>query len=1082
MPDIKSQQPQPDTVVLADQAARDNIRTVFDRNFLVEAGAGSGKTTSLTQRMVASVAAGHVKADQMAAITFTRKAAAELKERFQEELERARQKTETPEQQANLEAALKDMHRCNVGTIHSFCASLLRERPVEAGIDPEFTELDETENQLRQADAWEDFLVELKASDSPLLPRLEAVGISPDDLKDAARNLAEYPDVIVHILKTEAPDLNGVKLAISRFVEQVKPCLPAQEPEKGYDRLQLAVRQAERMLRRMPLKKPPEIMDLVLLFDKNLDVTLNRWDKMSDAREFKEATPRFQENHIKPAVLAWRAYCHPIITEFLLAAVAWYSEVRRKNGWINFQDLLLLTAALLRDNPEVRRYFQQKYQCLLVDEFQDTDPIQAEIVFFLTGTDVAETNWQQLVPRPGSLFVVGDPKQSIYRFRRADIDLYQQVKKRIRETGGEVLELTANFRSVNALSRHLNPLFKEILPSEATSAQAAFAPLETQAEGKPGLFCGPKVLQVSAGCTRKEDIIAEDARSIARFIRESIDHRLLTGSAGTPAVYSDFLILTRYKDGIEVYTRELENRQIPYRVAGGSDFHEVREVKETLNLLHFLENPADAVRMAAVLRGLFFGLSDDQLYQYKRSGGRFALWAQIPEDCPEAVKGLVTSALERLNTYHDWLCTLPFSVTLENIMADTGLLPTTWMQAEGRARCGHLLYLMEYLKKQEAAGTTTAGTLLESLQALLDSGVEEELDITGEQNVVRIMNLHKAKGLEAPVVFLAQPAKLVNRSPDRHIRRSADQAVGCWVYSVAKGSYGSKPLGMTLDWPEWEQEEAIYQDAEEDRLLYVAATRARNALIISSCKNDRKNPWQRLLKGLEEEDMIQMETVEVPSVTEDTKTAVDEIPDASAKLLEDWVTPLAIHTYRHTTPTTDKDLEALWDIGRAAGGGQAWGTVVHLALEHLVHNGTAEGLPLERWLAEAGLQPERTEELAQMLRGFQNTPLWQRIRMSPCVYTEVPFHLKVAEGHDLYPQYKNEVNGPVYLAGVIDLVFKENDGWVMVDYKTDRLEDPANYPRLEEAYRPQLRQYKAVWEHITGETVTDMLIHFLAAP
>ncbi len=131
---------------LRDQQAREKINTVFDRNFLVEAGAGSGKTTSLTQRMLAAVAGGHVPVHQMAAITYTRKAAAELKERFQEELEKA-----------SLEEALQDMHRCYVGTIHSFCSSMLRERPVEAGIDPEFTELDENDNQRRLAEAWEDF-------------------------------------------------------------------------------------------------------------------------------------------------------------------------------------------------------------------------------------------------------------------------------------------------------------------------------------------------------------------------------------------------------------------------------------------------------------------------------------------------------------------------------------------------------------------------------------------------------------------------------------------------------------------------------------------------------------------------------------------------------------------------------------------------------------------------------------------------------------------------------------------------------------------------------------------------------------
>lgn len=1033
------------TETLRDQQAREKINTIFSRNFLVEAGAGSGKTTSLTRRMVAAVAGGHVPVHQMAAITYTRKAAAELKERFQEELEKA-----------SLEAALQDMHRCYVGTIHSFCSAMLRERPVEAGIDPEFTELDESENQQRLAEAWEDYLSELKVEDSPLLHQLEAIGVDPADLKDMVRSLADYPDVTIHTLDQEKPDLPAAKKSVRDFVEELKPYLPEREPEKGYDALQASLLKADRMLRRNQLEKEPEIVELLEVFDRKLSVTLNRWPDGNQAKVFRDKTaPLFHETIIKPALESWRGYCHPIITNFIKTAVDWYAKIRRKNGWVNYQDLLLNTASLLRHYPEVRQYFQNKYKSLLVDEFQDTDPIQTEILFYLTGTDPEEKNWQKIIPKPGSLFVVGDPKQSIYRFRRADIDLYQQVKERITATGGEVLELTTNFRSVHALSNRLNPVFQEMLPEESTSYQAAYAPMETQKDGENNDLRGVKILKIPDDFSKKEEVLIQDAKQIASLINQSKDK-----------AYSDFLILTRYKDSMHLYTRELEALKIPYRVAGGSDFENEREIKEVINLLRLLENPRDKILLVAVLRGLFFGISDDQLYQYKRSGGRFSLWADPPEDARLDQHKSISAALEILKEYHQWFRKYPFSAALEKMMADTGLIPSTWQEPEGRVRCGHLIYLLEHLKKEEVRGVTSSFDLLQSLQSLLETGIEEELDITGEENLVRIMNLHKAKGLEAPIVFLAHPAKKVNRTPDRHITRSGEKAVGCWAYTVSQGNYNSRTIGKTKDWETWEAEETNYQVAEEERLLYVAATRAKEALIISKSGNDSKNPWERLFKNVKEEDIIDLKTLD-PEVQKASDLQKNLVPLPEI-LEEPWSVSLWEATYSQTTPTEDKDLKALWEGERAAGGGKSWGTLVHSALEYLIKHKLPEESLLRHWLEESGLESERLEELKKLLQDFQKSQLWQRIQSSPEVYTEVPFHLK------------EEKDGkPVFLSGIIDLVFKEGESWIIVDYKTDRLKDPGGYAELEKAYQSQIQQYRKVWQTITGEVVSQSLVYFL---
>ena len=177
------------------------------------------------------------------------------------------------------------------------------------------------------------------------------------------------------------------------------------------------------------------------------------------------AAEAFRETHAVPTLRAWREFRHTRALAFLRPAVEAYDKRRRDEGRLNFQDQLMLAAELLRKNPEVREYFRQRFHPVLVDEFQDTDPIQAEILFFLTGStgdaerDRTERDWTAFKPAPGALFLVGDPKQSIYRFRRADIDIYNLVKDRIVQSGGEVLELSANFRSLGAIADWINPLF-----------------------------------------------------------------------------------------------------------------------------------------------------------------------------------------------------------------------------------------------------------------------------------------------------------------------------------------------------------------------------------------------------------------------------------------------------------------------------------------------------------------------------------------------------------------------------------------------------------------------------------------------
>src|SRR5262249_17168627 len=265
---------------------------------------------------------------------------------------------------------------------------------------------------------------------------------------------------------------------------------------------------------------------------------------------------------------------------------------RLAGGRLNFQDLLLFARDLLRDHTEARRDFQSRFTPILVDEFQDTDPIQAEVILYLTGRDVTERRWRRLEPIPGSLFVVGDPKQSIYRFRRADIETYERVRERIVASGGEVVQLTSNFRSAESICGWINRVFAPLFPSPPTPEQTSYSPLasarETIVEEPQGGFR----LDIPPH-TRREALARSDADSIARWIRAALDGATLPLEKNRPKALpatrtfrpGDFMILLRYRRHLRLYARALEARRIPYDISGGGAFSDSPEIATLLPFL-----------------------------------------------------------------------------------------------------------------------------------------------------------------------------------------------------------------------------------------------------------------------------------------------------------------------------------------------------------------------------------------------------------------------------------------------------------------------------------------------------------------
>jgi ATP-dependent helicase/nuclease subunit A len=1110
-----------------DGRARERIRIDLDTTFLVEAGAGSGKTQSLVERMIALIASGRTMIQGLVAVTFTRKAAAELRGRFQVALESCLGEEDgpwTPEERARLRTALRNLEQGFVGTIHSFCARLLRERPVEAGVDPEFKEMEELEDGVFREKCWEEYLARVRLGDEAALGTLDAVRLDPGDLKDAFETVTLYPDVRPVSGAVGPPDFRTIRSDLERFLDAAAKAVPAERPEKGYDDLQRLVRRA--LLRRANLGFSDErdLMATLEALDRAPRVTKNRWKSKEKAEAFEAAFEDFRKSVALPGLRAWREWRHPAVLAFLGSAAAFYEQRRRAESRLNFQDQLMLVARLLRENAEVRRSFRAKFERVLVDEFQDTDPIQAEILFALTGTDPDERDWTRIIPAPGSLFLVGDPKQSIFRFRRADIDIYNLVKGLVRAGGGEILELTANFRSLGFIADWVNPAFRETFPAKADAYQAGFAPLETVRGPAPGVAAGVFKASVPAvKFHREKEIAGHDAARLAEFVSWAVSGGLKIEAKREgvrPAGPGDFLILFRYKKNMSLYARELEERGVPFEISGGDAFAESAEIGEIVRLLTALKDPGNAVGVVAVLRGLFFGVSDQELLDFRMAGREFV---QAGRPDAGSAGGKVGRALRTLRDWREWTTKFPPTAVLEMILEASGLISHLVSSEMGSSRAGNVLKLVEVVRDLEREGLTSFGAVVDAIREWVDVQAVEEMSLTpGRRNAVRLMNLHKAKGLEAPVVILANPVGVAGHEPEKHIVRVGGDPRGYFRFGKRSGRQAtlvSQPQG----WEEKAEEEKKYQEAEESRLMYVAATRARDMLVVSAYEGNLRDrgAWGVLeprLGGLPE-----LGEPPAGAAVRGRRGKLVLKPGEVRKARLDIMAgrgaaSVASYLLESVTSLAKRDRESPeWGAG---GFGMKWGTAVHVLLSSLGKawsaggrggasglSGRALGLLAANALESAGLEAGQEEKLLSLVRGIIGSEFWARAMAAERKLFETPFSINVKPGDPDYerltarPGFVSEAGGkpvaaapaaPLIVSGAIDLAFLEKGRWVIADYKTDRVPEEALAKGAEETaraldllveyYRPQVDLYTRFWEKITGGKVQESGLYFTSVP
>ena len=874
---------------LVDAEARARIRTSLEENLLIEAAAGTGKTTELVARIVNVLATGAAGVGEILAVTFTEKAAGELKLRLREELERARHESESSAgcagHQGHLEQAIAHLEEAQVSTIHGFCADLLRERPVEARVDPRLTVLGDMEAKrlFGQAfDAWlQDALTDppegVRRALRRRLPAFRFGEATPSDgptdrLRQAAWQLAEWRDFTTPWRQEDfaRPSVIDQVVAVLRdFAE-----LTEQASNRRRDRLYLDTRPAQLLWRAIRTKENirPRRRDHDGIEAQLIELVGNRG--FVNARHGVGASygdgiarARVVEQHAKVVEVLKRfrrvadADLAAELQRDLQGVLERYDQLKKDTGRLDFVDLLLKTRNLLRDDEEVRRAFQDRFKYIFIDEFQDTDPLQAEILLLLAASDPAESDWHQVTPAPGKLFVVGDPKQSIYRFRRADVGIYHDVKAQLQRAGVTVLPLTTSFRGVPSIQRFVNHAFAPLMASargSSSSGQAGYVPLSPhrpEPAGQPTVVVLPVprpygVRHVSAKAIEEslpdavgafvDWVVSESGWTVTERVPDAdaqdtdAPATVMSGEWRVPIRPRHICLLFRRfasfgTDVTKGYVGALEARGVPHLLVGGRTFHEREEVATIRAALSAVEWPDDELSVFATLRGSLFAIGDEALFAYHHRFGRlhpFRVPAELqPGAQPDPVLDRllpIADALGLLEALHRQRNDMPVTATIERLLEATRAHAGFVMRPAGEQALANVLQIAEMARAYETGGGLSFRGFVEHLQDEAEARQAGEAPILEEgSDGVRIMTVHRAKGLEFPVVILADPTcKLYAASAGRHI----DQDMRLCAFRLM----GCQPLDVR----DHEEEELAREREEGIRLAYVAATRARDLLVV----------------------------------------------------------------------------------------------------------------------------------------------------------------------------------------------------------------------------------------------------------
>jgi ATP-dependent exoDNAse (exonuclease V) beta subunit len=1121
----------------ADEAARERIRNSLGESLIVEASAGTGKTSELIRRIVAVLAAG-TPVQKIVAVTFTHKAAGELKIRLREGLDKARAECAGAVERVHLEDALERLEEAAIGTIHGFCAQILRERPVEARIDPAFEELTEPEAARVYGRAFDLWFQRKLDSGSPVLRRALArlawrdpwVADSPpaESIKNAGKQLVDWRD---HSAPWRRPPFNRAARIDALLVECRALVALAGQCPRASDNLVRSLRPLTEFVNQPGDEDTREARLLKLQRDLKRDLKKGSGNfapgiSRQQVLDTREALMRNLDAFSRDAGADFAAALNDEMQDLVRA----YTDLKKRAGKLDFLDLLLLVRDLVRGNREVRNYLQERFARIFVDEFQDTDPLQAEILILLSADDPAEDNWLQVKPLAGKLFVVGDPKQSIYKFRRADVVLYESVCAALAGRGVARLHLTKSYRAVRPIQQMVNAAFAPEMTGDLHCGQASYVPLEehTPAYGEqPAIVVLPAHAPYAIQRVSKDRIDACLPSAVGAYIdwlvNESQWQVRDRDGARVPLRARHICVLFRrfVNYGTDIsreYTQALEARGIPHLLVGSKSFYHRDEVETVRVALAAIEWPDDELSVFGALRGSLFAIPDDLLLRFRLEGDRrLHPYRPMADDLPKEFNPIV-AALGILKDLHGRRNARPVADTISELLEATRAHAGFTLRRAGSQALANVYRICDLARTFELTGGLSFRGFVEELAAQAEKSESTEAPVLEEaSDGVRLMTVHSAKGLEFPVVILADmTAKLAREASERYVRGDL----------CATRLLGAAPWELL----ENEQHEHARELAEGVRVAYVAATRARDLLVVPAVGDEERQGWLDPLNkavypprdkrrekavapgcppftgdctvlerpseqlghpedsvrpgrhtpqtgehqvvwwdplglrldvaagaGLRQEDILAAEPADraAAGIARYRQWSTERL-----KALQTGVSPefrILSPTEGLQNPPVQRPVQSEWvTSGSGIARGTAFGTLVHSILRDLDLRGTPSQIAaLARVNARLLHVPEKEAEAAAAVLAAWSHPLLELARSAEQVRRELPFHLRLEEGG--------------LIEGVIDLAFVEQNRWVVVDFKTDR--------QGTARYECQLQWYLYALQKLTGREAVGHLLH-----
>ena len=815
----------------------------MDLNLFVEAGAGTGKTSVLVERLFNAVKTGDTAIGEIAAITFTEDAASELIQRIRSRFEREMIRgNPSPEERDRLRDALRDIDFAAIQTIHGFARSMLSEMPLNAGLPLILDVMDDAEARLNFDGAWDSWL-EVALDDQQFVSaigRTSLLGlVGPiEKLKTAAWELNKNydlldPDTIAPGHEPQPIDIGDLKSMAKRWDRLLEFC------DAPDDKLlvHMTANTLPLITNLVELSNSPNAVEALLASEESVTVSTSRLGNRNnwpdDEGRYALLALREELADFHDLVKRWLRETRTAVIGQLVSPVARMVreqvEVRRRTGQAGFHDLLVWARDMLRDDPEARLHFQGRFRRLFVDEFQDTDPLQVEIVQLLARRDPAGQF------APGALFVVGDPKQSIYAFRRADIQMTEQFRKfaQIDEAS-----LTANFRSRDSVLSWVNHVFGQWMGSDEPF-QAPYVKLETglSDSSEPDFPAEPHRVRILGGendSNSVDEIRAEEGEAIALVAAEfgAGLHSVRDGD-GTirPSSFRDLCILMPRRTALSSLERSLQDAGIPYVLQGESQLFETQEFRDMLNCLSAIDDPTDQVAVVGALRSPAFGCSDVDLWDWAASGCGFDYGDSVPET------GLyVGECLADLARYHRLRNRATTPELIETFVRDRMLRELAALGEDWSQRHRRIDLISEMARSVQRSGRYSLREFvdwLRSRQSLGERMIESAPSIIGN-DAVRVMTIHGAKGLEFPgVVITGLNSSPVNRRGETVFDTDPEAPVG-----VAIGLGSGRSRFETAGYETIADKKKQIGEAEAVRLMYVAATRARDHLFVSLYRKD----------------------------------------------------------------------------------------------------------------------------------------------------------------------------------------------------------------------------------------------------